>query len=960
MYLHSTAPGKTKKETISLASDISEHAKQAFHAHYKYPYEATGKVRSLHGISHVSRVAFYIPVLANLYRRYEHPLAVAREGNFALTDENIKLLQITALFHDSGRQGDGPDTKEWEAQSAKNLFHYLTETLGVPKEKAQIFHDVIINKDVETPARNIFQKFLYDADGLDVKRARPRYDGSRLEFYKDIACRDSKALGDMVQTIVEVRGVIAMQGDCFKAPNDTIKRIFDHEDGYQVVARSILANEQAETKILHTKMKYPLLSKMYGGGKLLPSDSLKMPLEIEHFFDSKAEEPLILARAITYPSAIHPKLEHKKTLAAFDLYKGNRRLGVPSFKGNLNKDGNPVRSASIVNGWGEMFACAGFLIFNPEMANIGLISNFTLRSGVGKKGHLRSVPPVVVTDEQKKEKIAEVIRLQRLGGGPDPKDSHQYAYSEVLVHVKSYDHIFFSRDRDDAHSPALQAIFLQTEFNKTVYSDLNKGKSPKIYEYSAINRVLRERTFKPEDIIKMWSEMCMDCIRKNGVEIFDKSLAEIKVLAMYGRMTGLKNEKLIPADINFSPEMQARIDAAIKNELEHYFIEYLKDAPPLPVAEILRSPLTEVPSIKTNVIAWIKKHHSEELRNPNPNPIKEEYYRIAKKIPSEEKEIKAIQTSICMYAIGCLSDIREYYDTRKLLREYDLSLKESAFTPLFETFNEQKKVLKNMLVVERIVNIDVFKRYCAIAYLLDDPEFPPQVLGFLKLGFSFFRYHLPIILDDLFDDSKFFEKFLSENVKELTHSNQINAFILEIRDKCDSQERKEIAARVIGEKLLLLFDKCPYVLEYRRVLLNYLSVCPENVSVCEEVVMTFLRNLPTITSANLYIILNELEFVDPEKGKSYFSKPAVFKCIIEKLHAYHLSSGESNRFDQDVKEIYKIIPHLKSTHKKIIAKVLESSSFCAEANITTHSMFPAAAGPAAPPAPRVKVIHAPG
>jgi len=62
----------------------------------------SGIAREIHGIQHVSRAALYIPVLANLYRRYDDPEALK------LTDEDIKFIQIAALFHDSMRQ-----TKKW-------------------------------------------------------------------------------------------------------------------------------------------------------------------------------------------------------------------------------------------------------------------------------------------------------------------------------------------------------------------------------------------------------------------------------------------------------------------------------------------------------------------------------------------------------------------------------------------------------------------------------------------------------------------------------------------------------------------------------------------------------------------------------------------------------------------------------------------------------------------------------
>lgn len=200
------------KHAPTLDSDIAEHAVWAFTHIYSVAYPnaqripvaiGTNIARYVHGIQHVSRVALFVLVFANLFRKHGDPEAMQ------LSEADIKLLQIAALFHDSAREDEGED--KWDHESAIFLYFYLTQVLDVACEKAKLIAEATANKDANAPGRyfeiaedefgmvtcrfktlplnakkNIYQKLIQVGDCLDILRARPAFDAKYLDFYKDI------------------------------------------------------------------------------------------------------------------------------------------------------------------------------------------------------------------------------------------------------------------------------------------------------------------------------------------------------------------------------------------------------------------------------------------------------------------------------------------------------------------------------------------------------------------------------------------------------------------------------------------------------------------------------------------------------------------------------------------------------------------------------------------------------
>jgi len=118
MTFYSDLFQKKDSEKLTIAADIAVHANWISENIFQQPYEQEGYKdipRKFHGAQHACRVALYIPIFINLWSKYH-------DTNEQLTDIDIKYLQIAALFHDSGREGDDRDNEIWEKDSAKKLL----------------------------------------------------------------------------------------------------------------------------------------------------------------------------------------------------------------------------------------------------------------------------------------------------------------------------------------------------------------------------------------------------------------------------------------------------------------------------------------------------------------------------------------------------------------------------------------------------------------------------------------------------------------------------------------------------------------------------------------------------------------------------------------------------------------------------------------------------------------------
>lgn len=629
-----------KDNPLSLKSDIDDHVGWAYENIYSYFYpnsyqDEDDLARLYHGIQHVSRAALYAKVFANLYRKHGDKEAEN------LSEEDLKLIQIAILFHDSAREDEEED--HWDHESAIFLYYYLTRILGVDAQKAKFIAEATANKDPspekgyfelienkkgeitwqftkneegQFPIKNIYQKIIHDCDCLDIIRARNQFDGTFLDFYKEIASKPGNrvALEEMSQFITEARSLIYIQGDARIKINPKVKRQYEHEEAYSSIQADVhpdnhpiifALNEHLLSVAELTHMELIDLTP-FDEQEDMTGNNLKAALR----------EGRIFARGIAIPSAQPNPRENKpidsdETLAAKELRK-TMRFGLINVKSRKteprSKENNPMRSTSILGHGSGVYPPAGMLIFNPGVEDISRVSSEDFDSGRGSKKNLAYLQEKEYRQssalKQEYQKLVEKMKVGLFGKTTDAGSN----YPELLYDIKKYDAIFFTRDPtiankifhedyDPVHpfSPLLQAIYLQKQYE--IEYELTKdafireygnekgielflerfGSNPSlpIYEYSGQNnylKVIDPAELTEEHIITMWVEMCTEFMKKriNDLEkesLYELSIDDIKVLSMYqykdaGRLAKINQ----PGDLNYPEELRRKISENIENE----------------------------------------------------------------------------------------------------------------------------------------------------------------------------------------------------------------------------------------------------------------------------------------------------------------------------------------------------------------------------------------------------------
>lgn len=601
---------------ITLKSDFSEHVAWAFENIYQFLYpNSQGKEginRFHHGIQHVTRASTYVPVLANLYRKHGDKDAAE------LTDDDIKLLQIAVLFHDSAREDENVD--QWDHESAMFLYVYLTQVLHVDKHKARQLAEAVANKDPNKqgyftiieknddqlswqwepqPAqKNIFQKIIHDADCLDIIRARPEFNGEHLDFYKQYEKNDL-AFDEMAQLITEARSLIAIEGDTYKQTKASVKKQFEHKGAYEAILNS------------RDKEYHPIM--IHLGKNLLPISKLqsmqwvdRTPYDpnlglTEENVRRAVREGKVFSRGIGDGPAIAKKTKKRiETLAELEIRKMIREMGIPTTSKKEDRDkkeGNPSRSVSMLGHGAGVFTNAGFLIVNPDVDNISKISAVDFGSGRGKKEHMRmDKSKVEMSKEEKSAQLASLNKKLKLGGTTEnfgKPDGPVSNHVEIIYHIKKFSAIYFSNDPNlynmdvykdphpaHKHSPLLQAIYL-----RNVYKQNNPDAIElPIFEYSGVNNQIKKidsADLTDQKIINMWSEMCSDYIKsslekgyENFYEIYDKEIEDIKIISMFKNIDNKYALRSQSADINYDPALREKINQVIQSEREKLITEF--------------------------------------------------------------------------------------------------------------------------------------------------------------------------------------------------------------------------------------------------------------------------------------------------------------------------------------------------------------------------------------------------
>lgn len=622
----------SRENQLSL-KDISAHVAWAYNNVYSHPFHTDQHSRTIHGIQHAARTAFYIPILANLYRKYGYDEALS------LTEEDIQLLQITALFHDAGREGDGDDL--WDHKSAIALYVRLT-SLGVDQMKAKLLAEAIANKDYNTYNRpgktyfeineingvlswewvpstnrkkNIFQHLIHDADCLDIMRIRDTFDSNYLDFVQLIEKNNPTASNDIGNLIAEVSSLIHIQGDAYHESDNVLKEARENENAYQHIMDDI---DPKKHPILH-KLNASLLSQASLQTMNLFSDSANRS-ETEQHFNTQLRQGKILVRSVTQPSDIdkkHP--DSGDTQATLELRKILRRQGVAASFTSKKSDvkekyGNDARSTTFLWSGVKPYGCVGWLMTDTNVKQIKLVSKVNAFTGTGKKPRFKLAK---INQEEINQAYSDLTRDIKLGGSIKISITpHFYQnHNEIVYDITHIDGIYFTNDptagnhvegcRVDGkpislYSPLLQAIYLRSEY-EAVYnqrrdqyrkqfgndekflSDIGEKPILPILEYSSIHHTFKEISnseLTDEKMFFMWEQTCRDFIQfqlnnYKFTDIQSLTIDEIKKMSIYGSTEG----SLLPPDIHYSPELKQRINQSIEHIKQSMLDVYQKSIP---------------------------------------------------------------------------------------------------------------------------------------------------------------------------------------------------------------------------------------------------------------------------------------------------------------------------------------------------------------------------------------------
>lgn len=202
---------KTHEFLADFRSHFAENAQKIFEQTYLRPFDGTSKVnlydgtveRISHGVQHVSRVAVNIIILINFFKKLGYPKELIE-----LSQDEITLLQLAALFHDAARKNDR-DKDIWEKESAELFKAYLKEH-SITDEKALAFANYITRTQDDW-----LNKLLQSADSIDIMRTKKELQLERVSLFnilKSFAHRE-----EFIALVKECQALILNQHDA-KAP----------------------------------------------------------------------------------------------------------------------------------------------------------------------------------------------------------------------------------------------------------------------------------------------------------------------------------------------------------------------------------------------------------------------------------------------------------------------------------------------------------------------------------------------------------------------------------------------------------------------------------------------------------------------------------------------------------------------------------------------------------------------
>ncbi len=175
-----------KEQKLSNTSSFPEIAQAAIASYYLKPYPGAmpaknGVHRRHHGGVHASFTALNVEMIFELYKKYKPELLKHPLTGRALTEKDLDLLKLAAIYHDSANVSE----IKGDAKEHADNFRRDMVALGWKAQEIEPFAMAIQNKDGNN--KNILEKIVHDADCLDIIRvANDNFDKNYLDIIKDL------------------------------------------------------------------------------------------------------------------------------------------------------------------------------------------------------------------------------------------------------------------------------------------------------------------------------------------------------------------------------------------------------------------------------------------------------------------------------------------------------------------------------------------------------------------------------------------------------------------------------------------------------------------------------------------------------------------------------------------------------------------------------------------------------
>lgn len=210
---------------VSISEFFYRHTyRQAYPAVFKYFLEDSVKYspdfvnlsnppqhrRGSHDVDHADGVAVASVIFFKLYEKYGSPelkkeiaeliYSMPGKDNEKKRMIFLKLLQIAAAFHDTGRLGGAADRSAWEQRGANDCHLFILTLLKNSNVKetqadqiAKIFSQAIFAKDQKLDQNKpLLNSFIQGADCIEIMRCKSGFLINYLDIWQDaFGIRDS-------------------------------------------------------------------------------------------------------------------------------------------------------------------------------------------------------------------------------------------------------------------------------------------------------------------------------------------------------------------------------------------------------------------------------------------------------------------------------------------------------------------------------------------------------------------------------------------------------------------------------------------------------------------------------------------------------------------------------------------------------------------------------------------------